>query len=162
MAITNDSGVRGTAAVSLADITDEDRQLTAERADGLSRGLSGLGAPVSHAEHDEPHVAPLWIMYGTFAALVGLTVLTVGARFVDFGAQINIMIALGLAFLKAVLVAMFFMHLIWDSKLNQLILVSTLLFLTIFIGVAIIDSDQYQPILDPADAYTTSIEAAGE
>jgi len=158
MAITEDSGVRGTASISLAELTEPDRQLTAERTARLARGNAGGDVPVNAPPHDEPHVAPLWSMYGTFAALMVLTVLTVAARYVDAGA-FNIWIALGLAFLKALLVAMFFMHLIWDSKLNQLILVSTLLFLTIFIGIAIIDTDQYQPIVSPADAY---VQPGGE
>jgi cytochrome c oxidase subunit 4 len=151
MAITNDSGVRGTSAVSLADMTDEDQQLAASRRQGQTRGLGGMDVPVNAPPHDEPHVAPLWIMYGTFVILIGLTVATVGARFIDAG-SLNIWIALGLAFLKAILVAMFFMHLWWDTKLNQLILVSTLLFLTIFIGIAIIDSGQYQPLLQSDSA----------
>ena len=152
MAITPDSGVRGTGRISLAELTDEDRQLTADRSSGLARGLRGVDVPVNAEPHDEPHVAPLWLMYVVFAALVGLTGLTVGARMVDLG-PLNIWIALGLAFLKAILVAMFFMHLFWDTKLNQLILVSTLLFLTIFIGIAIMDSNQYQPVLQTESAY---------
>ncbi len=159
MAITNDSGVRGTSTISLAELTDEDQQLAASRELGRSHGLRGVDVPLNAPPHDEPHVAPLWIMYATFAALVMLTVATVGARFVDLG-PLNIWIALGLAFVKAVLVALFFMHLLWDSKLNQLILISTLLFLTIFIGMAIIDSDQYQPIIEPNAAYAGGAEGA--
>ena len=155
MAITKDSGVRGSQAVSLAELADEDQQLAASRRQGQARGLRGMDVPLNAPPSDEPHVAPLWIMYGTFAVLVGLTVATVGARFVDLG-PLNIWVALGLAFIKSIFVAMFFMHLFWDTKLNQLILVSTLLFLTIFIGIAIMDSDQYQPILDTPDAYTGS------
>jgi cytochrome c oxidase subunit 4 len=158
MAITNDSGVRTTGAVDLADMPEHDHQLVAARRSGIQRGLRGVDVPVNQPEHDEPHVAPLWIMYGTFAALLGLTVLTVAARFVEAG-SLNIWIALGLAFIKSLLVAAFFMHLWWDTKLNQLILVSTLLFLTIFIGILIMDTDQYQEALELPSAYTGSADS---
>ncbi len=161
MAITNDSGVRGTGRINLAELTDDDSRLSDERDGGIARGLRGVDVPVNAEPHDEPHVAPLPIMYGTFAALVLLTVATVGARFVDLG-QFNIIVALGLAFIKAILVAMFFMHLFWDTKLNQLILVSTLLFLTIFIGIAIMDSDQYQPVLQAGDGYSSATTVQSE
>ena len=163
MAITKDSGVRGTGSIALAELSEQDQELVASRRQGITKGLSGVDVPLNAPEHDEPHVAPLWIMYGVFAALMMLTVATVAVRMIpalDFGSQINIVIALGLAFVKAALVGMFFMHLWWDSKFNQLILVSTLLFLTIFIGFAIMDTDQYQPIIEPPGAYSAPTEAA--
>ncbi len=159
MAITKDSGVRGTGAISLAELGDQDQALVAQRRTAITKGLSGVDVPLNAPEHDEPHVAPLWIMYGVFAALMLLTAATVGARYIDLG-PLNIWVALGLAFIKASLVGMFFMHLYWDSKFNQLILVSTLLFLTIFIGFAIMDTDQYQPIIDPPGDYSAPAEAA--
>ena len=152
MAITKDSGVRTTGSIGLADLAEGDHELVAARRSGIERGLRGVDVPVNEPEHDEPHVAPLWIMYGVFATLLLLTAVTVAARYVDLG-PLNIWVALGLAFVKAVLVGAFFMHLFWDTAFNQLILVSTLLFLTIFIGVAIMDSDQYQPVLEPPGAY---------
>ena len=152
MAITKDSGVRTTGAFDLAELTDADRELAIARERGVTKGLRGVDVPDNSPPHDEPHVAPLWIMYGVFAALILLTAATVGARMIDLG-PLNIWIALGLAFIKSVLVALFFMHLFWDSKFNQLVLVASLFFLTIFIGIAIIDTDQYQPILTPNSAY---------
>ena len=158
MAITKDSGVRTTGSIGLADLPEHDHELVAARRSAIQRGLRGVDVPVNAPPHDEPHVAPLWIMYGVFAALVGLTIVTVAARQVDLGAA-NIWVALALAFVKAVLVGAFFMHLWWDTKLNQLILVSTLLFLTIFLGITIMDSDQYQPVLDPPGAYAGEARA---
>ena len=151
MAITNDSGVRTTGAFDLTQLGEEDRELAASREQAATKGLRGMDVPLNNpdADHDEPHVAPLWIMYGTFAALLMLTAATVGVRQIDLGATLNIVVALSLAFIKALLVAFFFMHLFWDSKFNQLMLVSTLLFLTIFIGMAIIDTNQYEPITQP-------------
>lgn len=158
MAITKDSGVRTTGARNLSELSDADRELALAREQGMTKGLRGVDVPNNSPPHDEPHVAPLWIMYGTFAVLILLTAATVGARMVDLGA-LNIWIALGLAFIKAVLVAMFFMHLFWDSKLNQLILVISLLFLTIFIAAAVQDANEYQPVMLPADDYIPSFNS---
>ena len=156
MAITKDSGVRSNATVGLADLDTADRNLIDRRqtAFGDIAGTEDMDVPVNAPPHTEPHVAPLWLMYGVFAALIVLTGATVGARaFMDLGPTLNIVVALGLALVKAILVALFFMHLWWDSKLNQLVLVISLLALTLFIGIAILDSHQYQPILEPPTAY---------
>jgi cytochrome c oxidase subunit 4 len=159
MAITPDSGVRSNAAIDLAQLSEEDRALIDRRqtAAGAIPGMQGVDVPVNAPPHGEPHVAPAWIMYATFAALILLTVLTVFARQFDLGAM-NIWIALVLAGVKSFLVALFFMHLWWDSKFNQLIIGVSLLFLVIFIGAAITDTDQYQPQVQPPSAYTAPLE----
>ena len=161
MAITKDSGVRSNSSIGLADLDPADRGLMDRRrtAAGAFEGLGDMDVPVNADAHHGPHVPPLWLMYGVFTALIVLTGLTVAARQVNMGA-LNIWVALGLAFIKALLVGMFFMHLWWDTKFNQLIMVVSLLFLTIFIGIAIMDSNQYQPILNPPSAYTTSPETS--
>ena len=160
MAITTDTGVRSNAAVDLAALPEEDRALIGRRATaaGLHRGMGDMDVPINAPPHHGPHVAPLWIMLATFAALMGLTIATVAARQVDMGV-FNIWIALGLALVKSILVALFFMHLWWDSKLNQLIMAVSLLFLVIFIGFAITDSSEYQPQLNPPGAYAAPLSA---
>ena len=163
MAITKDSGVRSNAAVGLADLDPADRNLLSRRqtAFGDIPGIEGMDVPVNQTAHDEPHVAPLWIMYGVFALLLLLTAATVGARQVNLGA-LNIWIALGLAVVKSLLVALFFMHLWWDSKLNQIVLVIALLALALFIGIAVLDSHQYQPILQPPGAYSAPVQTQAQ
>ena len=69
------------------------------------------------------------------------------------------MIALGLAGVKALLVVFFFMHLWWDSKFNQLVLVTAIVFLVLLISFTIVDSGQYQPTIEPADAYRQELVA---
>jgi len=65
-----------------------------------------------------------------FAALMVLLVLTVIASFFHFG-NLNIVIALAIAFLKAFLVVWIFMHMKVSSRLSQLFIGSTMLFLAI-------------------------------
>ena len=81
------------------------------------------------AEHSHPITGPK-----TYAAVLGallvLTVITVYASYLDFGAM-NTVVALLIATLKGSLVALFFMHLRHD-KFNAVIFVGGLLFLAIF------------------------------
>jgi cytochrome c oxidase subunit 4 len=76
----------------------------------------------------------------TLAALLLLTVITVGASYIDFGSG-NVVIALFIATIKASLVALFFMHLRWDKPVNALIAVAGFLFLGIFLMFDFIDFD---------------------
>ena len=62
------------------------------------------------------------------AALFFLTVVTVWVAQFDFGA-FNIVIALGVATVKALLVLAYFMHLKWDSMMNRVLLGSSFFFL---------------------------------
>lgn len=96
-----------------------------------------------HAEH-KPHAVPLWLLGGVFIMLCIFTVLTVAAIYVDAG-PLNIWIALGIAFVKAMLVIMFFMHLRWDSPLYSIVMGVALLTVILLIGIAMADLTTYQP-----------------
>ena len=85
-----------------------------------------------------PHVTPLKVYFGVWAALTMLTVITVAVSYVDFGG-FNIVMALFVAFIKATLVAAFFMHLKYDSKLNTVVFGSSLIFLSIFFFLTFAD-----------------------
>ncbi|RME92679.1 MAG: hypothetical protein D6767_02695 [Candidatus Hydrogenedentota bacterium] len=62
------------------------------------------------------------------------------ASYVDFGsAKINILIAMGIATLKASLVAVFFMHLKWEDKLTWAFAGLSLPFLALFVVFDVID-----------------------
>ena len=66
------------------------------------------------AEEINKHVRTYLLV---FAALAVLTVVTVGASFVDLGKTGNIAVALVIATCKASLVAAFFMHLVSERQL---------------------------------------------
>jgi cytochrome c oxidase subunit IV len=101
----------------------------------------------AHAHHDHPHVVPLWMLGGVLAALLFLTVVTVAVTYVDLG-NFNIMAAMLIAVVKAALVVLYFMHLRWDSPFNSVILISSLLFVAIFMSFALLDSGEYQKNID--------------
>lgn len=94
--------------------------------------------------HSIAHVMPLRVLLGVFAALAVLTVVTVYAATIDLG-EANLLIAMGIATVKAALVALYFMHLRYDNPFNGLIFVIGLAFLTLFLVVTLIDTLQYQP-----------------
>jgi len=55
---------------------------------------------------------------GVFVALLLLTALTTAVAFVDLGGSLNVVAALAIAGGKAILVALFFMHLRHGSRLS--------------------------------------------
>ena len=63
----------------------------------------------------EHHVIPLKVYFNVLGALLVMTVITVAAARVDFG-QMNTIIAMGIASVKAFLVLSYFMHLKYDDK----------------------------------------------
>jgi len=100
------------------------------------------------------HLVGWRILAGTALALMILTWITVVAAGIHLG-EFNIWLALSIATIKAALVSMFFMHLRWDRPFNALVFVTSLLFLLLFLGFAITDSDAYKREIDwkPADFY---------
>jgi cytochrome c oxidase subunit IV len=104
----------------------------------------------THDDHDQAigHISPIGVLIGVFALLIFFTVLTVAVTYVDLGPA-NIWIALGVAVVKGALVGLYFMHLRYDSPFNGLILVTAFLFLAVFIGIALMDTGEYQSNIGP-------------
>lgn len=74
------------------------------------------------------------------AALVALTAITVAAAGIHFSSPaVNVIVALGIASVKASLVALFFMHLLHDKPMNALIFTAGLATLAIFLMLCLID-----------------------
>lgn len=104
-------------------------------------------ATTTHDDHDEhgiSHVASMKVLLGTGGSLLMLTIVTVLATKVDFGANINLGVAMFIAVVKATLVILFFMHLKYDKMFHTVVFVSALLAASLFVGFTLMDSDQYQ------------------
>lgn len=97
-----------------------------------------------HAHAEVGHHVPLKVLAGTLAALLLLTVVTVGATWVDFGPVANLWIALIIATVKAILVALFFMHLAYDRPFNAVVLAAALFFVLLFVCLTLMDTRVYQ------------------
>lgn len=89
------------------------------------------------------HLVPVSTLFLTASALLVLTIITVAVRYIDIG-EFNIWVALGIACVKATLVALFFMHLRWDRPFNQLVFVACIVFVTLMMGFCIMDTSQYR------------------
>ena len=76
-------------------------------------------ANVTNPEHAEHHIVTPMTYTIIFATLLTLTALTVGAAFVDLGIM-NPVIALAIASIKGVVVILFFMHVMYQSKLIKM------------------------------------------
>jgi cytochrome c oxidase subunit 4 len=94
--------------------------------------------------HGISHVATLKTLIGTGGTLLVLTIVTVLATKIDFGANINLAVAMVIAVTKATLVVLFFMHLRYDKLFHSVIFVSALLAACLFVGFTLMDSGQYQ------------------
>ena len=98
-----------------------------------------------HADHPSfNHPAPLKLLYGVFFALIGLTILTVVVSFAGLPPAIAFPVAMLIATGKAFLVCAFFMHMMWDKSFNILFFLSSVLFVSLFIGLTLTDTSEYQ------------------
>lgn len=84
--------------------------------------------------HEEKHhVLSYKQLAAILAALLVLTVVTVGVSYVHFG-FLNVPIALGIACSKVTLVLLFFMHLKYEEPVIVFSFIGTAMFLMIMIG----------------------------
>ena len=88
---------------------------------------------------DHSKSSPLKTYFAVWAALLAGTVLTYEAAKIDLG-RFNPAVALTIATTKALLVALFFMHLKNASeKLLKLVVVSTIFFLILLLALSMFD-----------------------
>ncbi len=102
--------------------------------------------------HGFAHVTPLKLLFGVLGILLVLTVATVAVTSIDLGSQWNLVVAMVIATIKAGLVVTFFMHLLWDKRFHLLVFLSSVLFLILFLGLAIADHKEYQHDIDAKEA----------
>jgi cytochrome c oxidase subunit IV len=85
------------------------------------------------------HVMSSKFYYTIWIALLGLTVITAGVAFVDLG-PFNVVLALVIATVKALLVVLFFMHVKYTSeKLTKIVIVSAIFWLFLLLALSMAD-----------------------
>ncbi|NBR06294.1 MAG: oxidase [Planctomycetes bacterium] len=89
-------------------------------------------------EHPTHQPASLSLYFITFGMLMLLTILTIFAGFQNFGMW-STPIALGIAAVKAALVVVIFMHGYSSSPLIWIIILASMFFLTIMLGLMLSD-----------------------
>ncbi|MGE0480184.1 MAG: cytochrome C oxidase subunit IV family protein [Phycisphaerae bacterium] len=117
----------------------------------------GSTAAQDAGHHGVGHIVPTGLLLAIACVLLVLTVVTVAVTWVDLG-PLNLWIALLIAVVKAALVVLYFMHLRYDAPFNGIILVASLVFVMLFVGLALTDTKAYQPQLvgGPAPAMATT------
>ena len=130
-----------------------------------------MSAPTVEHSHDThghghdgefSHPMPIWMLLTVFAALLALTVLTVYQSTFNLG-NIEVWLSLSIATIKAGLVIAFFMHLLWDKPLNAIIILSSLIFVSLFLGFTMMDAQGYRenlimkPTLDESQPGATDV-----
>jgi cytochrome c oxidase subunit IV len=89
-----------------------------------------------HAPHI--HVTPMWIYIAVFLALAAGTLLTWWVSTIDLG-MMNTPIALLIATIKAVLVILFFMHVIHSTRLTWVVVIASFLWLGVLFVLTFAD-----------------------
>jgi cytochrome c oxidase subunit IV len=89
--------------------------------------------------HNIPHIVPLRIYLIVGAALLILTGLTITVSLIPLGGW-NVVVALTVAAIKALLVAFFFMHLLYDKKIFLVIFSMAIIILAVFITLTMFDT----------------------
>jgi cytochrome c oxidase subunit 4 len=85
------------------------------------------------------HIVPVRVYLAIFFALLVGTALTVFAAFYDFPWQLNTIIALTIASVKATLVVLYFMHVRYSPRLIWVIVASALFWLGIMFALTFSD-----------------------
>ena len=102
-----------------------------------------------HHEGGIGHIVPIKFLAFICGILLFLTAVTVWVSLFDFTeiniAEMGIITALAVATIKATIVGLYFMHLRWDRPFIAFIFVGSMLFVVLFIGIALTDSIAYQP-----------------
>ena len=106
---------------------------------------AGRTVPSATDGHAAPHAVAFRILVAVLLGLLILTWLTVAASGREDLRQVAVWVALIIATIKASLVGLYFMHLRYESPFYATILVCALLFVAIFIGLALMDTGEYQP-----------------
>jgi cytochrome c oxidase subunit 4 len=94
---------------------------------------------MSTATQGHHHILPLKVYLTVGASLLVLTAVTVWISTFDFGPY-NLVVAMIIAAIKGLLVAFFFMHLYYDSKLYFSIFAFAIAFLAVFIVFTMFDT----------------------
>jgi len=107
----------------------------------------------AHASHSSHHITPLKTYYGIFGALIVLTGLTYAVSFAGFPPVQSVIIAMAVAMTKASLVALWFMHLKYDTKFNIFVFVSALWFMAVFFVFTMFDLGSRGRVLEDTDNF---------
>ena len=112
-----------------------------------------------HSDGEFAHPASITMLFSVFFTLLALTILTVWQSTLDIGAA-EIWVTMGIATVKAGLVILFFMHLLWDKPLNAIFFLSSIIFVGLFLGFTLTDAQGYHHTVEIKDTLEASLPPA--
>jgi len=86
------------------------------------------------------HISSAKFLWGVGISLLILTFITVAVTWIQIPPPWNVVIAVAIAVVKATIVAAFFMNLWWDTKFNTLLLIMSIIFFMILVGITLLDT----------------------
>jgi cytochrome c oxidase subunit IV len=93
----------------------------------------------TYTGHAAPHhQAPILAYFAVFGALMILTIMTVWISRIDLGTM-NTAVALGIAVIKALLVILWFMHVIHSPRLTWIVVICAFLWLGVLFVLTFAD-----------------------
>lgn len=104
--------------------------------------------------NDTHHVIPVGVYYKVFSALFVLFILTWAAAYVDlsqYWEPLNVIVAMTIAVMKALLIILYFMHVRFSSRLTQLFAMSAFIWLTLLFAFTFGDYFSRPMVPDPAN-----------
>jgi cytochrome c oxidase subunit 4 len=85
------------------------------------------------------HVVPIRVYGAIFGALLVLTLTTAGVAYVDLGGDLNTIVALTIAVIKAMLVILYFMHVRYSDHLTWIFVGAGFFWLLILLTLTMAD-----------------------
>ncbi|TVQ65088.1 MAG: hypothetical protein EA360_10665 [Balneolaceae bacterium] len=86
------------------------------------------------------HISSAKFLWGVGITLFMLTILTVAVTWIHIPSPWNVVVAIAIAVVKALIVSAFFMNLYWESKFNVLLFVMSAAFFLLMIGITLLDT----------------------
>lgn len=86
------------------------------------------------------HISSAKFLWTIGSVLFVLTFLTVAVTWIQIPSPWNVVVAIGIASAKAMVVVAFFMNLWWDSKFNSMLFVMSIIFFLLLIGITLLDT----------------------
>jgi len=94
----------------------------------------------SHSHQQEHHVIAVGTYFKIYMVLMALLALTVGAYYMDMGSHgINLVVAMTIAVVKAVLIVLFFMHVYYSAPLTWVTAAGSLLWVGLLLAFLLAD-----------------------
>jgi cytochrome c oxidase subunit 4 len=115
----------------------------------------------SHSEHDRMEHAGAARYWVVWVALLAGTAATFLLSRVHLPSPFNLLVALFIACTKSALVVLFFMHL-WDhGGANRLVFATSIVFVTLLIGLVVLDNATRFTLTNPGRGPTLQMEPPG-